>query len=169
MKRWLRLSILICEAVIVLAAVYFEPNHCVRGIMRGETFYRGRPSSYWAEELEGWEVITMEVVLMKGEPPVPIKAVPFFQRQPTWFEQTFARWLPQSNSTIWRGESPAIMCGDDLANDVLRELLNHSSPNVCRLARIGLGADPLREFCSGLYPIVVQSEESFPYPLEIKP
>src|SRR5215475_11766171 len=31
----------------VLLAVYFEPTYCVRGWLRGEAFYDGRPTSYW--------------------------------------------------------------------------------------------------------------------------
>jgi hypothetical protein len=54
MKTWLRLLIVGIEALVVLAAVYFEPTYCVRGTLWGEPFYNGRPTSFWRERIDAW-------------------------------------------------------------------------------------------------------------------
>jgi hypothetical protein len=40
--------------VIAVLAVWFEPTGAVRGWLRGEAFYLGRPTSYWGRELARW-------------------------------------------------------------------------------------------------------------------
>ena len=42
-RTWLVLAALSCVAL----AVYFEPTRCVRGWLRGEAFFDGRPTSWW--------------------------------------------------------------------------------------------------------------------------
>jgi hypothetical protein len=54
MKTWLRLLIAVIEAVIVLAAIYFEPTYCVRGHLWGEMFFEDRPTSYWRDRIDHW-------------------------------------------------------------------------------------------------------------------
>src|SRR5215470_10920263 len=55
--RWrLKGAILLTALTFVALAVYFEPTYCVRGWLRDEAFYEGRPTSYWKDELERWEV-----------------------------------------------------------------------------------------------------------------
>jgi hypothetical protein len=54
MKPWFRITVAILEATIVLAAVYFEPNCCVRGVLAGEAFFAGRPTSYWRIRCDEW-------------------------------------------------------------------------------------------------------------------
>src|SRR5205823_2709359 len=44
-KRWLLLIPLVL-AVLAVAA-WLEPTHSVRGWVRGEPFFKGRPASYW--------------------------------------------------------------------------------------------------------------------------
>ena len=46
MNKWALGLLHAVEASIVLFAVYLEPTHCVRGWLRGEAFYDGRPTSY---------------------------------------------------------------------------------------------------------------------------
>jgi HEAT repeats len=46
--RWLA-GLMVLVGVVV-AAVFLEPTHVARGWLRGETFYRGRPVSYWKKE-----------------------------------------------------------------------------------------------------------------------
>jgi hypothetical protein len=36
-------------------AVWLEPTRVVWGSLRGEAFYRGRPTSYWAEQIRPWD------------------------------------------------------------------------------------------------------------------
>ncbi len=40
------------EAACLLAVVYCEPTHCVRGRLWGEAFFDGRPTSYWRTVVE---------------------------------------------------------------------------------------------------------------------
>jgi hypothetical protein len=55
-RRLLRVAIVVM-AVTISLAVYFEPSHCVRGWLWGETFYDGRPTSYWREVVvDGLEI-----------------------------------------------------------------------------------------------------------------
>jgi hypothetical protein len=48
-KRWLWLSAGL--SIVAAVTVAFEPTHVGRGILRGEAFHRGRPTSYWREIL----------------------------------------------------------------------------------------------------------------------
>jgi hypothetical protein len=129
------------EALIVLAVVYFEPTYCARGVLHRESFFQGRPTSYWAAELEQWEVGRIEIFLGGVEPNTSFIS-PFYQRQSTWFEQQLIRWRLRDVRPFVMYDRPEIMCGDAEATAVLRELLHHSSPKVVRLAQIGLGIDP---------------------------
>ena len=50
-RLWICLALL----TITLAVVcWFEPTGVVRGWLRGEAFYQGRPTNYWSRELERW-------------------------------------------------------------------------------------------------------------------
>jgi hypothetical protein len=53
-RRLIRWSLIL----VVLAAfvVWQEPTRVVWGWVRGEAFYDGRPTSWWAEELNRWTV-----------------------------------------------------------------------------------------------------------------
>jgi hypothetical protein len=54
MRRRIKVSIL-CGVVVCLAvAIWFEPTYCVRGWLRGEAFFDGRPTSYWRERCDEW-------------------------------------------------------------------------------------------------------------------
>src|ERR1051325_58052 len=86
MKKWLFFLTHAIEASIVLAAVYFEPTYCVRGVLRGEEFYNGRPASYWAAELERWEVNPLHIFFFSGDPK-DLRLMPCFHREPSWFEE----------------------------------------------------------------------------------
>jgi hypothetical protein len=57
-RRWLRswwflsgLFLLLVTALILVVA--FEPTYVVRGFLRREAFFRGRPTSYWREQMRG--------------------------------------------------------------------------------------------------------------------
>ena len=42
--------------VLALAwAVFLEPNGLALGWLRGESYFDGRPASYWARELDRWQ------------------------------------------------------------------------------------------------------------------
>jgi hypothetical protein len=115
-------------ALIALAgvalAVYFEPTHCVRGWLRGEAFFDGRPTSYWAEELERWQVDY-------GGCEAGGCSAHYARRSvfPPWIE----RILPKRES-----EWPALLDGDPEAMPVLEELRSHPSHHVRYLADAGI-------------------------------
>jgi hypothetical protein len=46
MRKRILISVGVLLAVVV-AVICFEPTHILRGSLRGESFYRGRPTSYW--------------------------------------------------------------------------------------------------------------------------
>jgi hypothetical protein len=54
MRRRLLWALTAIEAAIVLAVVYFEPSYGVRGILGGEAFFDGRPTSYWCGQIDRW-------------------------------------------------------------------------------------------------------------------
>jgi hypothetical protein len=52
-KRWLsRVLVLVALAAF---AVWLEPTRILWGSLRGEAFYKGRPTSYWAEQIRPWD------------------------------------------------------------------------------------------------------------------
>jgi hypothetical protein len=148
MKKWPLLLIHLIEALLVLAAVYFEPTYCVRGKLRGEAFFEGRPTSYWAQELERWDIEYVDSTMLREieiSPPIDFKQA-FFVRRHSWFEEQRQRWFPPVGDFIdidVRG--PTLLRGDAKdAKAVLDELLQRSSPKVVRLIHVALGHD--REF-----------------------
>jgi hypothetical protein len=49
-KKWIWLMVGVLLVGVVIAAAV-EPKHRVLGLLRGEAFYQGRPTSYWREVL----------------------------------------------------------------------------------------------------------------------
>src|SRR5262245_25473517 len=97
MKRRLRLAIAALEAVLLLVDVYCEPTHAVRGILWGEAFFEGKPTSYWRADLERWEVIGIVVTNRNandGDAQLPWKFA-LYQRKPTLIEKLRERWFPE--------------------------------------------------------------------------
>jgi hypothetical protein len=46
-KRWLLLGIGLCLVLSALLWSVFDPSRIVRGLVAGEPFYQGKPTSYW--------------------------------------------------------------------------------------------------------------------------
>lgn len=44
----------ILEALVVLLFLWGEPTYRVRGVIFGEAFYDGRPTSYWRQRIDRW-------------------------------------------------------------------------------------------------------------------
>jgi hypothetical protein len=52
-KRWLyRVLVLVALAAF---AVWLEPTRILWGSLRGEPWYKGRPASFWAEQIRPWD------------------------------------------------------------------------------------------------------------------
>lgn len=131
----LRRPILIAlfEAVCLLAAVYFEPTHCVRGRLWGEAFFDGRPTSYWRHELTQWKV--------RKQPQFNWLGIMYtYERRPTLMDSVTKRWLNRPPREL--PDAPRLLQGDPAALAVLFELLDDPSPRVRRFAQIGLGNYP---------------------------
>ncbi len=117
-----RTWILLVAVTAVALAVYFEPTHCVRGWLRGEAFYDGRPTSFWAAEVQQWEVT--------GGGGNATCWDEYYSRRPRW-----PRWTEQFFA---KAEWPKLFNGDPDGLPVLRELRNHRSPEVQDWARVGI-------------------------------
>src|SRR5687767_48844 len=50
-RLWIGLALL---TITLAVLAWFEPTGVVRGRLRGEAFYQGRPTNYWSRELERW-------------------------------------------------------------------------------------------------------------------
>ena len=145
--------------VVVLAVltVWLEPTRVVWGWLRGEAFYQGRPTSYWAERIRPWKVPDDWGVLeaqfdrdaSKEQPRSRHSSQPDVQgRQRVhtrgWLavelaphegpiRQWFQRWL-RLPDIQW----PTILNGDLDAAPVLTELLDHPERSVRDWAERGL-------------------------------
>lgn len=120
-KRW---TLPAAGALVGIAlAVYFEPTHCVRGWLWGEAFFHGRPTSYWAEEIEQREYTE---TIQFGSP------WEVYRRRPRWPEWAW-RFFPEQQAQ-W----PGLLDGDAEGLAVLQELRNHPSEEVREWAEIGI-------------------------------
>jgi hypothetical protein len=128
-RPWLLRAFLLL--VVLLAGSLLSPDArwVVWGRLRGEAFYRGRPTSYWRGHVLAWNDLGFY-------PP----AVSLVVRRPRWW----ADYLP------WRSGRPAPLVeaepfpGDDpAAIPVLMELLRDEDPEV----RVG-AAEALRQIDS---------------------
>ena len=141
MKRWLRYFCWAIEIAVMLVAVYFEPSFQVRGTLWNEAFYDGKPTSWWRQELDRWDVQSMGH--WYGDLGEKETRFVLYTRESTWFEKQRERWRPAppakyNTLSIWL-QGPKLMHGNADAAPVLRALLEDRSPKVRRLARIGLG------------------------------
>jgi hypothetical protein len=146
MKTWLRILITCIEAAVVLTVVYFEPTHCVRGVLWREAFYEGKPTSYWRERIERWmaqysspEEALENMVLVQLVKGVPVGRPGEFNafisgpqeviidsstlvalRPPTpWERFRAAIWLGRGDGSL---PMPGVLHGEMDAEPVLREL-----------------------------------------------
>lgn len=146
-RRRILLPCSVIEAMIVVAAIYFEPTCRVRGTLWREATFEGKHTSWWRRELMHWEV--------HGQPSMGYFHFAY-ERRSTALEDFRDRWFPvreiDENAErrlvrmgmrwLAHRRGPTLLRGDEAAQPVLRELLQDSSPKIRRLARIGLGMDP---------------------------
>ena len=122
-RRLLRWSLIF--VALAAFAVWLEPTRVVWGWLRGEAFYQGRPTSWWAEELDYWQV---GYLWNHGD------NIPVYWRTNSAFED-FTKQLLRDNS---KRPVPAALTGDPAAEGILTELLNHPTKHVREMARHGL-------------------------------
>jgi len=114
--------------VLILAAILFEPTAVVRGWLRGESFYQGRPTTYWSNEFRQWQC---QWCGMDHEGPLTVPSTHHFvsTRQPSFFQK-----ILNLNQPDW----PSLLDGDAEGLPVLQELLQDSSLHVRKLAQVGI-------------------------------
>jgi hypothetical protein len=124
-RIWFALLVVV---ILTVAGLYESITHVGRGWLRGEAFYQGRPTSYWAEEIQQWE-------FQPGSVREQIRTDYFYESYerrpglPYWAYKFIPRSQPQ-----W----PRLFDGDPNGADVLRELLQHSNDDVRDWARRAL-------------------------------
>jgi hypothetical protein len=123
-RTWL---LLLAVVGLTLAFLYESMTHVGRGWLCGEAFYHGRPTSYWADEIQQWEFQPC------GQ---EVTAIDYmfnpYARQSPW-----PYWV---NRFILMQEPnwPLLFDGDPEGVGVLRELLVHPSEDVRDWARRAL-------------------------------
>jgi hypothetical protein len=94
----------------------------VVGWWRHESFYQGRPTSYWRSELDQWYIYHQ-----------PSGGKTIWRRHDPWDHAPgWACWMARDNF------APPLMDGDPAAEPVLTELLADSPDLVKRIAQEGL-------------------------------
>ena len=127
-RRLIRWSLVL--AILAAFAVWLEPTRVVWGWLRGEAFYDGRPTSYWAAQIEPWD----SYCSLGGH-----GSLGWFQVDCHYVRKLspFHRWLKRYVNTpesTW----PAILDGDREAQAVLQQLLEHPSDVVRDWAQEGI-------------------------------
>src|SRR5687768_6652762 len=109
-----RSYLLVVLLLFAIFAVWLEPTRVVWGWLRGEAFYEGRPTSWWAMELNRWDVHVMHVHGdfggMKG-----CRRMVNYVREDSPFEE-FCKKLLRDDS---RRETPGALTGDPDAEPML--------------------------------------------------
>ena len=137
MRKWPLLLFALIEALLVLGGVYFEPTYCVRGWLKGEAEFDGKPTSYWRAELERWSASPLDIGDSCGGRRLMLN---LYSRESSWMERWLHRWRKKEATNFYELDisGPSILNRRDEAEPVLRALLDDPSPNVRQLARIGL-------------------------------
>jgi hypothetical protein len=152
-RRAFRWSLIL--VILAAFAVWLEPTRVVWGWLRGEAFYQGRPTSWWAEELRPWrfaEGIGEKFARLRGVEFERIRATR--GKQETSDDQEIeelvvfaAELIPKAGSfRVWISKWislddptwPSVLDGDRQAESVLKGLQDNDDLHVRRLARIGV-------------------------------
>jgi hypothetical protein len=126
-RRLLRWSLILL--ILAAFAVWLEPTRVVWGWLRGEAFYQGRSTSYWALQIEPWD----SYCCVGGSGGLwswtwIYQYAPKTDAAHRWFSRYVN--LPEP---AW----PAVLDGDPEAASVLHELLEHPSQLVRQWAKVG--------------------------------
>jgi hypothetical protein len=146
-KRWL-LAVVALVAILLLGVGARVYHWQLSGWMRGESFYRGYPTSYWrplVQEIGVWWLEPPPTSLRGGSlvyvPPPPPPPPPWWRQ---WLDQVKARFEPPTLDKEWL-EAFFFHCPNPAFRPVLDELANDSDPDV-RAGAIFLRGDRLAQF-----------------------
>ena len=118
-RRFVRWSLIF--VIMAAFAVWLEPTRVVWGWLCGEAFYQGRPTSWWANQIEGLELSIAEWEDFEdGEMPVFVS----FRPKPDdgFLRSLIGRFLKPSSSD-W----PKVLDGHVDSGPVLEQLMCSSS------------------------------------------
>ena len=145
MKR--RRLLLLALALLLVATFFLPPVYWrVAGCVKGEAFYQGRPTSWWAQEIRAayipaWGKSYRCVHPGEGDGPNPPSGWEAYQTG--WVRKACSAWyqvfLPERFGTIVMEAKPHLTDGDEKALAVLLELLRSDDAKVRQLAVWGLG------------------------------
>ena len=125
MRRWW--WILLGLGVLGVGAVWLDPTRVLWGLLHGETFYRGRPTSFWVRQMQA-AAAEQEAWLRNAASGQPM--------QPSWPEQLMT-------GLGFSSQPREFLQGDDsdlAALPLLDELLRHPDPTVRHAAVLNLSA-----------------------------
>jgi hypothetical protein len=132
-KIWFGLLLL-----LALGAVLAVPTSrfAIVGWLRNDSWYEGRPTSYWRYELGAWHFVDYGIFGAKG---YPGSRMVFLEREPSWWEELLRK-VPDSDHYISpkSQEKLALLNGDAAALPVLTELLKDRDTTIRIIAVMGL-------------------------------
>jgi hypothetical protein len=123
-RRLIRWSLIL--VIFAAFAVWLEPTRVVWGWLRGEAFYKGRPTSYWASQIGRWQLCGKGYWNWREDP-----------REAWWFSyksNSLEKWIERYSKFDWPA-FPAILDDDPETHVVLEELAVNSDPHVRDVAR----------------------------------
>ena len=129
MKRAHQIWIVAVEVVIVLSCIYHEPSYQVRGVLWGEAFFNGRPTSYWRSRFLQWDFLIAD----NG-------AVFLGERKHSLFEKLRMQLQPQGRIDEIHLFPSVYFFGNEDEVDVLKELATDSNPRIRQFALEALSA-----------------------------
>jgi hypothetical protein len=132
-SRLMRWSLIL--VTLAAFAVWLEPTRVAWGWLRGEAFYQGRPTSYWAEQIRPWKSINIRAVIVSRQPGTQVHAKVGMTIQPesSAFRKWLSRWV-ELPEPAW----PSVLDGYVDAEAVLNELNASADANVRQWAHVGL-------------------------------
>ena len=139
MRKWPLILIAAVEALLVLVVVYCEPSYCVRGHLRGEAFFDDKPTSYWRQEIEQWDITFVQVPKIYQRDGTMDWALSLSPRSPRWFTRVRDWLIDRKPLDPFEFEERFYARA---ADPMLCELLGDPSPNVRLFARSILGLEP---------------------------
>src|SRR5262249_53087369 len=130
-RRLLRWSLILL--ILAAFAVWQEPTRVVWGWLRGEAFYQGRPTSWWAKELNQWD-FSRSFALMNINGERICRESYHYARENSEFESFCERGFGLHTER----PVPEALQGDPAAEAVLAALADHPSERVRKMAEHGL-------------------------------